>query len=182
MKTLIIHPEDKSTDFLKPIYAGIESKKVITGGYNSFEIKNMMKDYERIMMMGHGTVNGLFAVGQFIGFPNLIIDESFVDILKEKNNSVFVWCNADVFVTKYNLKGFYTGMFISEVSEAIMYDLYNVTDEEIDISNNLFSNLVGENIHLPSDIILGKVKTEYGKIKQMNEVANFNYDRLYSSI
>jgi len=30
--TLIIHPQDKSTDFLQPIYANIPNKKVITGG------------------------------------------------------------------------------------------------------------------------------------------------------
>ena len=32
MQTLIIHPEDKSTDFLCPIYESIKNKEVIRGG------------------------------------------------------------------------------------------------------------------------------------------------------
>ena len=38
MKTLVIHPEDSSTDFLCPIYETIQRKIVIRKGYSKKEI------------------------------------------------------------------------------------------------------------------------------------------------
>ena len=43
MKTLVIHPEDPSTDFLKPIYASIQNCEVITKGKSATYIKKAIK-------------------------------------------------------------------------------------------------------------------------------------------
>ena len=57
--------------------------------------------------------------------------------LKKKDNSVFIWCNADQFVNRYNLKGFYTGMFISEVMEAVFCGLQEFAWPKIVKSPNI---------------------------------------------
>jgi len=64
MKTLVIHPKDKSTDFLKPIYAGRENITAINSGTKEGVIK-AIEAHNHIVMMGHGTPRGLFSVGQF---------------------------------------------------------------------------------------------------------------------
>ena len=71
-------------------------------------LKEQIKSHDRIVILGHGTEKGL------LGFNRYIIDSTWIYLLREKN-CVCIWCNANVFVKKYNLKGFYTGMIISEV-------------------------------------------------------------------
>ena len=117
MKTLVIHPNDRSTWFLENVYKNIENLTLVTGNVSRNEVKSMIRDHDRVMMMGHGSPGGLFSVGQFPSQSNngYIIDSEMVELLKEKDNSIFIWCNADQFVERHNLKGFYTGMFISEV-------------------------------------------------------------------
>ena len=65
MKTLIVHPKDNSTTFLDVIYKDIPDQTLITGGITKTELKELIKSHDRVMMMGHGSPNGLFSVGQF---------------------------------------------------------------------------------------------------------------------
>lgn len=65
MKTLIIHPQDETTDFLRPIYQKSFNKTVVTGGIPKRELDQLIKRYQRIIMMGHGSPSGLFSVGRF---------------------------------------------------------------------------------------------------------------------
>ena len=103
MKTLIIHPKDKSTNFLRGIYKDITYKTIINGGCSKEDIINEIKGHKRIIMMGHGSPFGLFGVGQF-GKSFYIIDSTIVPYLKNKE-CIFIWCNSDQFVTKHNLNG-----------------------------------------------------------------------------
>lgn len=64
-KTLVIHPQDKSTDFLKVIYAGRDDYTIVTGGKTTEEVNELIKQHDHIIMMGHGTPQGLLSVGQF---------------------------------------------------------------------------------------------------------------------
>ena len=65
MKTLIIHPKDKTTVFLEPIYEKIDNKTVIQKNSSFEEIINLIETHDRIMMMGHGSPDGLFSIGNF---------------------------------------------------------------------------------------------------------------------
>jgi len=181
-KILVIHPDDRSTDFLRPIYAGIENKTVIIGGINKAELRELIKSHDRVMMMGHGYPGGLFSVGQFNQSLGVIVDDSMVDLLKEKEDNVFIWCNADQFVNKHNLKGLYSGMFISEVGEATYCGLPGTEQEEVDISNNYFAYLLGELV-VNNDLsaAYSALKTEYGQLAESSKVANYNHNRLYLS-
>lgn len=181
MKTLVIHPEDSSTHFLDIVYKNIEDLTLVTGNVSKNEVKSMIREHDRVMMMGHGSPGGLFSVGQFPSVNNngYIIDESMVELLKEKDNSVFIWCNADKFVERYGLKGFYTGMFISEVGEAMYCGLPGTRQPEVDESNYSFVEIMGECINLDTKHIYDVVTSQYGKLIDHNDVARYNHERLY---
>jgi len=180
MKTLVIHPQDPSTDFLCPIYENIKDKTVLRGGKTKDEVRELIKEYDRVIMLGHGLPNGLMSIGQFID-GGLIIDETMAEVLSEKNECLYIWCNADQFVNRFGLKGFYSGMFISEVLEANYYGMFpkqNIVDE----SNERFSELVGQNINKSSQEIYSIVKEQYGLLSESNLVVSYNEKRLYHRV
>ena len=107
-KTLVIHPYDSSTEFLKPIYSGLESAVVLRGTYTKDYVRQMIEESDRVIMLGHGAPSGLFSVGKFQYCNNgMIIDESMVAALSGKKKHVYIWCNADQFVNRYHLNCFY---------------------------------------------------------------------------
>ncbi len=142
MKTLVIHPKDSTTDFLKEIYIN-KNWTVIDTNTSKKILTNQIKTHDRIIMLGHGTEYGL------IGFNRLIIDSNLVYLLREKI-CVCIWCNADVFVKKYNLKGLFTGMIISELQEAEMYSIqtnsYWINESNIDFAIALRDSIDSDNI------------------------------------
>ena len=184
MKTLVIHPKDSSTDFLIPIYMNLKSfpdfndVTIVRGGMSKDEVKEQIKQHDRIMMMGHGSSNGLFAVGQFDGKFGFIIDHKTVPLLQNKE-CIFIWCNADRFVEANNLRGLYSGMFISEIMEAAYCGLPNTPQEVVDESNNIFAMEFG----MFSDKSLIEayeyIKDSYGVLAEDNPVAKYNHHRLY---
>ncbi len=178
VKTLVVHPKDHTTDFLKPIYKTVINPYVITGGVDDLKIKQYLKDSDRALMMGHGSPGGLFSIGKF-KTGTYAIGPWCVDELQPKTENVYIWCNADKFVNQYKLKGFYSGMFISEVSEAIFCGLDNVSQDEVTESNEVFSVLLGEVINLPKAKLYKSIKDRYGELAKKNPVAAYNWKRLY---
>ncbi len=75
--------------------------------------------------------------------------------LKNKDN-IFIWCNANKFVETDQLNGFYSGMFISEFLEVVMYD-YDVEDSVINESNHRFSEIVSAYANKTGNIIYKNV-------------------------
>jgi hypothetical protein len=121
MKRLILHPDDRSTDFLKPIYSQLENTTVITGGLRrQSEIHELIQSHDQVIMLGHGFSDGLLSVRQF-GLNPFIIDARCARYLSEKDSNIFIWCYASDFVTKHQLKGYCSGMFISEELEALYH-------------------------------------------------------------
>jgi hypothetical protein len=181
MKTLIIHPKDRSTSFLDIVYTPIKNKTVITGGISKNNLCKLISEHDRIMMMGHGSPGGLFSVGQFDGAGGYIIDRTVVPLLRNKLNNVYIWCNADMFVDQFDLKGFYSGMFISEVGEANYCGVLDTTQEIVDESNYGFCNIIAKYIEDDVKNIYENVKKEYKLIAENNPVASYNNKRLYVS-
>lgn len=167
MKTLVIHPKDITTDFLSDIYSDKDWTVININVSKSF-LKKQIKEHDRIVMLGHGTGEGL------IGFKRLIIDSNYVYLLRDKI-TVCIWCNADNFVKKYNLKGFYTGMIISEMDEANCYSLYETSQANITASNILFATAIKNAID--SDDMLSVVQQKYKK--DDNNIVNFNKERIW---
>jgi hypothetical protein len=175
--TLVIHPDDRSTDFLKYIYQDLPNTTVVTGDKNQDEIIDMIQNHDRIIMLGHGTPQGLMSVGQFPDVYN-VINSKIVPYLTNTEN-IFVWCYASDFVSRYNLEGFSSGMFISEVSEADYLDV-TATQADVDMSNMLFAYTLGKALLNNDDLntVIGKVKTAYFTMTAINEVARYNNGRL----
>jgi hypothetical protein len=167
MRTLIIHPKDSTTDFLIDIYADKGWDLINTEPSNK-KLKEDIKSHDRIVMLGHGTKHGL------IGFNKLIISSKLVYLLREKE-CVFVWCNANEFVEKYKLKGFYTGMFISEDIEANMFNV-KTNQQFINQSNEDFATALKNSIN--KENILESVNLMY---ENTNELTKFNKDRFYAN-
>jgi hypothetical protein len=186
MKTLVIHPQDSSTDFLIPMYMNLKSfpdfddVTIIRGGMTKDEVNEQIKQHDRIMMMGHGSPSGLFSVGKFddMYLTGLIIDRNTVPLLQDKE-CIFIWCNADKFVEAHNLKGLYSGMFISEVSEAYGCGLPGTPQEVVDESNDFFAAEFGLVSDKPLTEIYNTVKYNYNILAENNPIAEYNSERLY---
>ena len=139
MKTLVIHPKDNTTDFLCDIYMGKDwtiVNKLISKG----ELRRLIKTHDRIIMLGHGSEDGLFDLAN----KRFVIDSSWVDMLRQKD-CICIWCNANVFFEKYGLKGFYTGMIVSDIDEAYYFSLPTDWDSIVE-SNTLFASSIKDAI------------------------------------
>lgn len=181
MKTLVIHPEDASTDFLKPIYEQLFDFTLITKNVSQSEIIDLIVSHEQILMLGHGSSEGLFGI-QF--GRDFVINKDVVKVLKQKKSCYFIWCHADEFVIKHNLKGLYSGMFISELIEAMYYGFesldFDDLDKMINESNIHFSRILGQQISANNrlDVVYNNLKTEYKMPTGENPIVNYNCDRL----
>ena len=178
MTNLVIHPTDASTDFLKPIYANITDATIMNGGVSKDQVAKAINEHDRIIMLGHGSPYGLFSIGQFHGNNGYVIDESMVPLLLDKE-CISIWCNADQFMNRHQLYGFYSGMFISEVGEAMYCGLPGMEQEIVTASNDYFAELLGEVIDEPLSIIYEHVMDNYRLLTEDNPVALYNHNRLY---
>ena len=179
MKTLIVHCQDSSTDFLKPIYAGIKHKTVLTKNVSHDKLLSAIRSHDTIIMLGHGSSSGLFNVSG-IGKGVMVIGESMVEELRDKQ-LIAIWCNADKFIERHNLPALYSGMFISEVSEA---RYCNVQGDQVmvDESNSTFAALLGRMLTETSmdlEKTYDMVLESYEELGEVNAVAKYNSDRLY---
>jgi hypothetical protein len=183
MKTLVIHPKDSSTDFLTPIYMNLKSfpdfedVTIVRGGMSKSEVDKLITEHDRIMMMGHGSPGGLFSIGQFES-QGFIINYTTVPLLENKE-CIFIWCNADRFVETHNLKGLYSGMFISETSEAAYCGLPGTPQDIVTESNDYFAKELGSVSEKSLDEMYQHIKYTYGMLAEGNAVAEYNHNRLY---
>lgn len=189
-KTLVIHPKDRSTDFLKPIYQNIPDVTLVVGSetyedprkkINVKDIHKLIEEHDRVIMLGHGCPDGLFSMGRFADAYGLVISDRTVELLREKKDNIYIWCNANEFVERYGLTGFYSGMFISEVGEAYAMGLDKQSQKVVNTSNDTFSEILSRYANEPSSVIHENVVREYSVLAESNEVASFNNKRLYLS-
>ena len=173
MKTLIIHPDDRSTDFLCPIYSKIKGATVLRNNVSPAHLVNEIRRHDQILMMGHGSPYGLLNCAQ-IGKGSFSIEKKHASLLKKKR-CIFIWCNADEFVKQHQLRGIYTGMFISEVKESLCCKVH-AEQEEVDASNSNFAEIFGELLtaEVPNySHIFENIKIAYGELAILNEVADY---------
>jgi hypothetical protein len=133
-------------------------------------------------MLGHGSSYGLFNVSG-IGKGIMVIGESMVEELRGKQ-LIAIWCNCDKFIERHDLNALYSGMFISEVSEA-KYCSVNGDQAQVNESNNTFAALLGRML-TETSMDLGKaydmVLESYTELGETNVVAKYNSDRLYCNL
>lgn len=172
MKILVIHPIDRTTDFLKVIYEDINCTLVREP--EKVNLHDMIGEHDRVVMLGHGLPQGLLSSRCPGG---MAVDESLAHQLSQKPNNVYIWCHADQFVSMNDLSGFFTGMIISEKLEARMHKV-NATYEDVRESNVAFAAAIKKHILEPDvkDMQL-KVLNDYPR--DLNEVTKYNHQRIF---
>jgi hypothetical protein len=186
--TLIIHPDDRTTDFLKPSYAGLNAT-VLTTKEDMYNLKETMKNHRRIILMGHGSPGGLMlsmiggvegvelnSSGQYVKYKHYSVGYDFLNILKTKS-IVAVWCNADRFVVPNDLHGFYTGMVISELCEANYCQVHGCDDVQLQYSNTLFTKALKAALPIDSPESVDVFKNIYNG--DNNQIIDYNKQRIY---
>jgi hypothetical protein len=191
MKTLVIHPDDPSTENLKAVYQNIQNCTVITGGVSVAFVHQQIIKHDRVIMLGHGTSLGLLAMGNFTdetvevyedGYsyvPLYVVDESSVAALSKKQNNIYIWCYASDYVKAFGLKGFCSGMYISELMEAYLMGIDDQTHESIEAQFKHFCELVGTVAEKPAREMYNYVRTEYGKGIDRCPITKYNHERLW---
>ena len=111
---LVIHPNDRSTDFLKLVYKDKNYDIINSCEILGDELKEIIKKYDKIIMVGHGTSMGLLNPKK----GGYIIDNSFADLLRTKE-TISIWCFSNMYFERNDIIGFHTGMIISEVVEEL---------------------------------------------------------------
>jgi hypothetical protein len=180
--TLVIHPRDPSTDFLKALYVRTLNCTVVSSGATEMQIRAQIAAHDRVLFLGHGCAAGLVdSTGAFGAVPAVLIGDSYGPLISEqKKDAVFIWCMADEFVAKHRLSGFCTGMFVSEATEAAQCGIA-ATQEQIESSNELFVACVAACINDGDAALVHKNVRDgpYGELARTNPVAAYNHKRLF---
>lgn len=176
---LVIHPSDKTTDFLRTLYEGREDVRVLTGGESRKELGSILyhlRPGERVMLLGHGTDAGLFRLEED-GEYRLYVGHTMAYALR-KHPVIGIWCHADLFARKEHLHGLFSGMIVSEMKEAQEYDIVCL-QEDLDREN---ANLAG---HLKAlfdeDVPFHEIPK---RIKEMDttqsQLTTYNHNSFYN--
>jgi hypothetical protein len=183
--TLVIHPDDRSTDFLKPSYEDLDAT-VITQPNQLYNLKETVKNHNRIIMMGHGSPGGLFMPtikgvqmgrnGELEEYSEHSIGRGFADILKEKRIAS-IWCNADGYVVPNDLHGFYTGMAISELCEANYCGVNGCDEKQLNESSTKFALALKEALKVDGPESVNIFKEMY--YNPDNPIMVYNRQRIY---
>lgn len=101
------------------------------------QVRSMLREHpERpLIINGHGTPNGLLNKDWNV----YVVDSRVVDMLRRRSYIIGVWCYASEFADRYDLKGFFTSMFISTPEEAINEGFIHADPEDITKENRIFT-------------------------------------------
>ena len=179
-KTLVIHPKDDSTDFLKGIYADLPGTIVVDFSLGKKDLKILIGMCHRIIMLGHGSSNGLFDSLQ----KSYLVDGNLAGCLKEKEY-IGIWCYASDFAKKYSIPGFWSGMYISEIPE-IDYvpevknacTCISVSHIQSDIENSNFRLTSTLSKHLASNTLDKAFEELYGLGNEYYPVTKYNLSNI----
>ena len=175
---IVIHPKDKTTSFLKAIYAGKKNVTLIDETWNNRNIReaigNAPKE-EEIMMLGHGYNRGLFAPYGGNQFARTIVDGRLVYLLKE-HTCIGIWCYANEFAENYGLKGLFSGMVVSDANEALDNCL-DFEGEDIDALNNQYASDLEYCMRRYSLNLVPKMMQELQDYH--SDIKDFNYKNFY---
>ena len=186
-ESIIIHPNDNSTRFLKALYSGygepIVADETLTNSAIRRFISGEQYNDKVITMLGHGYPGGLYAPRKNKNYANgidqfgrLIINPSHVDILRS-HTCICIWCYAVEFAKKYKLHGLFSGMIISELQEAMDCGFDGILRPEIEMMNQDFANALADCIGKYSLKEVPDAMANY--ISNPNRIEEFNYNNLY---
>ena len=148
--TLVIHPRDESTEMLRYVYEGRCFDVCDDPNIDKETLRKLIELHDTIILLGHGTGAGLAYPSAIHGLkpgPDgslFMIDDSFAPLLRSKK-TISMWCFSDLYFQRNRIKGFHTGMIISEKAEALyMLRHCPLSDEELYDNMVLLSKSLGE--------------------------------------
>ena len=179
---LVIHPKDKTTSMLSVLYDGLEAQ-VVDDCRSTKDIGHLLhhaSTQERIMLLGHGSDKGLFfrADDSKDDFDKIIVGHAHAyHLRKHGGNIVAVWCNANQFARAEGLHGLFTGMIVSELSEALLYQV-ETTQEELDRENVKLARRL--RALLDEGILLSEIPKRMLAMDDVHSpLTTFNYKNFY---
>lgn len=170
----VIHANDPTTKFLSYLYERRQDVSArITEASTNSDIQRAIRGDDNIMMLGHGNQYGLFSKPDKNGeYNRFLITDRHVQFLREKT-CIGIWCHANKFAERY---GLFSGMIISELQEAIDYEIH-ATKEEIDVEMEKFSLRLNECIDRFGLAEASLRMRDLDDVK--SELTIFNYTNLY---
>lgn len=183
MNTLVIHPNDPTTQYLSVMYENDPNIVKMTEKNTNKEITEAIRfgNFDRIMMLGHGGEYGLYAptgTKPHQQFGRDIISPEHVQFLREKE-CIAIWCNANIYAEKYGMKGLFTGMVISELYEAEQCFVPVKDQEEQTEHNKLWVNALFECYEkYPLSEIPEKME-KYIQDRKMTPLEDFNFNSVF---
>lgn len=179
---LVIHPKDKTTAMLSALYEGLGAR-LVDDCRSTKEVGRLLhhvSTQERIMLLGHGSDKGLFFREDDCRdeFDRIIVGHSHAYHLRRHGgNIVAVWCNADLFARDEGLHGLFSGMIISEQSEAQFYQV-ETTQEELDRENLKLARRI--RALLDEDVPLNEIPERMLAMDDVRSpLTTFNYKHLF---
>lgn len=179
---LVVHPKDITTSFLSSLYIGTDAKVVDqTSGKREIEhLLHHCSPYERIMLLGHGSDNGLFSRtdDEVPEFDRIIVGHSHAYHLRRHGaNIIGIWCHADKFARKEGLHGLFSGMIISDKWEARDYGIMTLQQHIEEANEEMFARL---RKLLDENVPLHEIPE---RMKALNDrhswLTDFNYENFY---
>lgn len=168
---------------LTALYDGMPDARLLDCTLSGNAIAHVLRhtpQSERIMLLGHGCDRGLFWREDDTkdGFDRIVVGHNHAYHLRRHGgNIVAVFCNADIFAKSEGLHGLYTGMIISEMSEAALYDI-ETTQDELDRENDLFASRLRR--LLDEEVPLHHIPL---RMKEMDDahtpLTTFNYNNIH---
>lgn len=180
---LVIHPKDHTTAYLSALYKGVDNAVIISGNISRADLNHKLHHTpksERILLLGHGSDKGLFWRNNDMepGFDGIVLGHPHTFHLRNHgSNIIAVFCNADKFAQEEHLHGLFTGMIISELSEAEEFGI-QTTEEEIGCENWKFV----ERLHslLEGNVSLCDIPRRMLEMDDSHTpLTEFNYHRIY---
>lgn len=178
---LVIHPTDPTTEVLKALYDKESAVTVVNQSLNNGMIRHLLHylpKSERLMLLGHGSPNGLFSRHIESGeFDRIIVGHPHAYYLRGRVNIIAIFCNADKFAQKEGLHGLYSGMIVSEMEEAIEYGISTSAEEiatELPLFVSCLRDLLDTGVPL-SEIPQAMAMSSFHD----SELNNFNYNNLH---
>lgn len=181
---LVIHPKDRTTRVLSLLYNEDEAVRVLDEHRSGKEMGRLLghtSQHERIMLLGHGSENGLFYRKDDTKdvFDSIIVGHPHAyQLRKHSGNLIGIWCYADKFARKEGLHGLFSGMIISDVKEAQEYGIITL-QMQIDEANYLIFSYLrrlldeGTPLHeIPQ--LMKEMKHEHSLVADFNK-ENFFY-------
>lgn len=156
------------------LYEGIDGVTVFNSWKQRDEILAAIAAAPReepILLLGHGCPYGLYDMRY-----GLVITDADAPLLKDRPNLVGIWCYASDYAHAHGLKGFFSGMFISEEPEAWVNGV-DAGAEEVDSKVWDFSGRFGDMIR--SGMPLEDIACELMDPRYVDsDLTRFNYSRL----